>query len=144
MTDRLKRSISVGVFSLGMVGGVFGCARAPGAIFVIGVNDSTPEVVALLLPVTLLPVCIVALWRRRVASLWLLLLALIWTVGMVYQRHYISNVRHFPPDSIPAFLVGEMAPAYFVLALAIFGLLTENAGWPKIVSRRQPAQDRQC
>jgi hypothetical protein len=142
MTDRVKRSISLGVFSLGMVGGIWGCTVAPRAIFVIGVNDSAPEVVALLLPVTLLPVCVVALWRRRVASLWLLLLALIWAVGMVYQRHYISSVRHFPSDSIRAVLVGEMVPTYFVLALAIFGLLTENAGWPRMISQRRPAQDR--
>jgi hypothetical protein len=142
MTDRLKRSISLGVFSLGMIGGVFGCVRAPGAIFVIGVNDSTPEVVGLLLPLTLLPLCIVALWWRRLASLWLLVLALIWTFGMVYERHYMSSVRHFPPDTVPAFLVGEMAPAYFVSALAIFGLLTENAGWPKIVSPGRSAQNR--
>jgi hypothetical protein len=136
MTNQVRRVVSIAIFSLGMAGGLFGCAAAPGAIFVIGINDSAPEISALLLPVTLLHTCIIALWERRLASIWLLLLGLIWIFGMAYQRHYVGSVRHFPQNSSLQFLMGEMIPAYFVFALAAFGLLTEHARWPRAIRPR--------
>jgi hypothetical protein len=49
------------------------------------------------------------------------------------QRHYISVVQHFPEESLRSLLGGEMLPAYFVFALAAFGLLTSNAHWPQML-----------
>ena len=136
MTDGRKRALSIGLYSIGMIAGLFGCVATPRAIFVIGVNDSMPEVWALLLPMTLLPTCVVALWWRKPASVWFLLLSLIWACGMIWQRHYMSTVRHFQGGSVGQFLVSEMLPAYFVFALAVFGLITEYAEWPQMIRRQ--------
>jgi hypothetical protein len=133
MNKRAKRTVSFGVFGLGIVAGLAGCAIAPRAVFVIGVNDSTPEVLALLLPITLLPASILALWKRIWASVWFCFLGLLWSYGMIWQRHYISVVQHFPEESLRSLLGGEMLPAYFVFALAAFGLLTSNAHWPQML-----------
>jgi hypothetical protein len=135
MTDESKRAISIGLFSIGIFAGALGCVGVPMAIFTIGVNDSEPEVWALLLPMTLLPTCIVALWQRRYASLWLITLGFIWTYGMVWQRHYMSTVRHFPIEGAWQ-LIGSLIPAYFVLALGFFGILTERAHWPRMLGFR--------
>jgi hypothetical protein len=137
MTDESKRTLSMIVFSLAGLCGLWGCAALPMAIFTIGVNDSVPEVWALLLPATLLPTCIIALWWRRQASVWLLLLGMIWIYGMTWQRHYMETIRHFPQESLWAFFLGAFMPAYLILGLGIFGLYGELHQWPRIIGRRR-------
>ena len=115
-----------------------GCAVVPRAIFTIGINDSVPETLAVLLPITLLPACLAALWWRRLASLWLLIIGLVWIYGSLWQRHYIFAVRHFPPDRFADTLGRGAMPAYFTLAIATFGLITEHRGWPNLIQRHLP------
>jgi hypothetical protein len=136
MTTQRKRGISFCLFGLGIAAGVAGCVASPIAIFTIGENDSTPEIWALLLPLTLLPTCIVALWWRKAGSLWLLTLGLIWTYGMAWQRHYMLTVRHFPAEPLWQLFGGGLLPCYFVLGLGLFGLFTERAQWPKMLGSR--------
>jgi hypothetical protein len=136
MTDRGKRAISIAIFGLGAAAGLAGCAIAPRAIFTVGANDSLPEILALLLPLTLLPASIAALWWRKFSCAWLLLTSVVWTFGMIWQRHYISVVRHFQADRWSDLLTKELVPAYFVFALAAFGLFSEYAGWPRVFSKR--------
>jgi hypothetical protein len=131
MNDFSKRVLSFSVFGLGMAAGLFGCVAVPGAIFVIGVNDSKPEILALLGPITLLPACILALWKRTPAGLWLVFLGLLWAYGMFAQRHYMETVRHFPQPSYLSLLKSTMVPTYLMLAIGLFSLLTERAKWPK-------------
>lgn len=133
MTDSGKRAISFGLFGIGGLAGLFGCMTAPAAIFVIGLNDSPPEILALLLPLTLLPTCVIALWWPRRASVWLLLLALDWASGLTWQRSYLFAVRHFPIESLGTLLGREMVPAYFVAGLGLFGLLTSQADSPRLL-----------
>lgn len=137
MTDAGKRSLSILVFSLAGLCGLWGCLALPMAIFTIGANDSAPETWALLLPATLLPTCVLALWWRSQAAVWLLVLGVLWIYGMTWQRHYMETVRHFPQGSLWTLFLGDFLPGYFVLGLGVFGLYSELSKWPRIVSRRQ-------
>jgi hypothetical protein len=51
------------------------------------------------------------------------------------ERHYMETVRHFPQESLWAFLLGDLLPAYLVLGLGLFGLYSELHQWPKMISR---------
>ena len=51
-----------------------------------GTNDSIPELTALVLyGLTLLPACILAIWFRKVAAIWLIILSAIMAFGGTYQ-----------------------------------------------------------
>jgi hypothetical protein len=137
MTGHAKRRLSLGVFGLGMAFGLLGCLSAPMAIFGIGINDSAAELWAGgLYLATLFPACLLALWRRKIASIWLICLAVILTWGLIVQRHYMQNVRHFAQGDLQHFLAADMLPVYMVLSLGIFGLWAERSGWPRIMKER--------
>jgi hypothetical protein len=54
--------------------------------FTLGTNDTAPEVVAILLyGLTILPSCILAIWYRKAAAIWLITLAAISAFGFIYQ-----------------------------------------------------------
>jgi hypothetical protein len=102
MQQDVKRTVSAVVFGLGILGSLAGCAVYPGALFVVGANDCTQEVLAMTFALaTPLPVCILALWHRVVAGTWLIFAGAFFTYGMLFQRSYMIHERHFTIN--PAF-----------------------------------------
>jgi hypothetical protein len=138
MTVHGKRTLSLTVFSLLALCGLYGCVRLPVAVFTIGDNDSLPEIWAFLLPATLLPTAIAAFWGRKYASIWLIILGAIWIFGEAWQSHYMARVKHFPKDSLWTLMLGGFIPAYLVIGGGVFGLYTDRRGWPKIIGTDQP------
>jgi len=137
MTDQTKRVISFACFGAGVFLGLLGCLRAPAAIFVIGDNDSKAEIWTWgFYLATFVPTCLLALRRRKIASIWLLCLAIILTWGLFAERHYLEAVRHFPKDRMTHFLMNDMFQVYVLAAIGIFGLWTEQAGWPRIIGNK--------
>ncbi len=138
MSDRAKRFLSIGIFSFGICVGLFGCAMSLPATFSIGVNDSPVAAIFFVGCFALfLPFCVIALWKRRTAGIGLILLAICWIYGLFDQRHYSNVVRHLPPDSISDFLY-EISFALLPVALGIFALLTDRAGWPNLIRHEIP------
>jgi hypothetical protein len=135
MNNLGKRAICIAIFALGMAGGLVGCVVALPAIFAIGINDSAPEILGVMLLSTLLPACFTALWWRKLASFWLAFVGLFWIYGVVWQEHYLSAVRHFTSGRLLDTLGKEAIPSYFALAIAAFGLITERRGWPQLIQR---------
>ena len=139
MDHKAQRDLSVLVFSVGICLGVLGCLAAPKAIFTLGINDCTSEwIAAFLCPTTFMPTCILALWRRRIAGVWFLVLTAIWIYAMIAERHYMTTVRRFPDQGTPAFLE-TLLPACVLLFFGLFALGTERAGWPRIIKRAEQA-----
>ena len=100
--EALKRVISFAVFGLGILGGLWSCSRYAFGMFVAGENDSFPEFLALTLAfATPLPACVLALWRRMPAGIWLIAVGCYFPLGMLFQRLFMIYVRHFPDqDSV--------------------------------------------
>jgi len=138
MNDFAKRALSIGVFSLGMCIGLYGCAVLPMALFTIGINDSpiaTPIFMGCLM--FFFPTCLLALWKRRPAALILNVMAISW-IAVFVQEHYIVATRGLPSSSfLSLFRMSELA--LLPLSLGLFGLLTTRAGWPRLLSRRSDA-----
>ncbi len=139
MTDQAKRYLSVGVFSFGMRVGLYCCAILPGSLFTIGANDSlvaTPIMLGSF--VFFFPTCLLALWRRRQAARILLVMAILWVFAIFIENHYMVVTRWFPGDSLFD-LSKESLLALIPLSLGLFGVFTNRAGWPPLLSRRDAA-----
>jgi hypothetical protein len=95
------------IIGLGSFWGLFAFGVVLFTSFTIGANDSIPEVLAILLyGLTILPSCILAIWFRTYASLWLMLLAPITAFGLVYQViHSGTPERDYWPASAIAKVV---------------------------------------
>jgi hypothetical protein len=140
MTNQAKRYLSIGVFSLGMCVGLYGCAILPGSLFTIGANDSlvaTPIMVGSF--AFFFPTCLLALWKRRQAASILLVMAVLWVLAIFIENHYLVVTRGFPSDS--SFdLFKESLLALMPLSLDLFGFFTDRARWPLLLSRRPDAE----
>ena len=80
------RDMTKVVLGFGSIWGLFAFGAMLFGSFTFGANDSTPEVVAIILyGLTILPACILAIWFRKQAALWLILLSPIAAFGFVYQ-----------------------------------------------------------
>ena len=74
------------IIGFGSIWGLYAFGAMVLGSFTIGVNDSAPEVVAILLyGLTVLPSCILAIWFRKYAATWLLMLFPITAFGFIYQ-----------------------------------------------------------
>lgn len=133
--EGLKRTISFAVFGLGMLAGLWGCVAYAGAMFVAGVNDSPPEILALTLAfATPLPACGLALWKRIPAGIWLIVSGCYLPVGMLLQREFMINVRHFPDQgTVRQTVLGGLPYSSVLIAFGAFGLVTGLLKWPKLL-----------
>ncbi len=125
------------MFSFGMCIGLYGCAVLPGSLFTIGANDSlvaTPIMVGSF--ALFFPTCLLALWRRKPAAWILLVMAILWVFAISIQNRYIVVTRGFPGDSFFD-LFKESMLALIPLSLGLFGIFSERAGWPPLLSRRE-------
>jgi hypothetical protein len=140
LSDNAKRNISFGVFGLGIFSGLWACGASVQGIFTIGGNDTLLEIIALLLAFdTPLLICVIALWYRRFAGWWLLIAGLYFPCGMLYEREFS---RAGPGNmSLLAYFAVCLIISGPLLALGFFGILTERAGWPKLLGGGPPPSD---
>jgi hypothetical protein len=100
------------VIGFGSIWGLFALGATLISSFTIGSNDTKPEIVALVIyGLTILPCCILAIWFRRPAALWLISLAAISGFGFVYQLVVQGLHRPFVT------LLGDAAWMLFLAAI---------------------------
>jgi hypothetical protein len=133
--EGVKRVVSFAVFGLGMLGGLWGCVAWGSAMFVAGENDSFPEFLALTLAfATPLPACIVALWKRIPAGLWLVASGCYLPVGMLIQHWFMIYVRHFPDeDGVRQTILHSLPYSSVLIVLGSFAIVTGLLKWPKLL-----------
>lgn len=74
------------IIGFGSIWGLFAFGILLFGSFTLGSNDSAPEVVAIVLyGLTVLPSCILAIWFRKRAARWLIILTPIASFGFIYQ-----------------------------------------------------------
>jgi hypothetical protein len=104
-------------------------------MFVANDNDSAPGLLAITLAfATPLPACVVALWKRIAAGVWLIVAGCYLPVGMLLQPAFMVYVRH-SPDEFTAWQTTLTVLPYSValIALGSFGLVTGLLKWPKLL-----------
>jgi hypothetical protein len=107
------------IIGFGSIWGLFAFGGMLFSSFTIGANDSVPEVLAILLyGLTILPSCILAIWFMRYAALWLMLLAPITAIGLIYQAIHSTKAGGFWTT------VGGVAEALILAVIpGVIGLL---------------------
>jgi hypothetical protein len=74
------------IIGLGSIWGLYAFGALLISSFTIGANDTAPEIVGIALyGLTLLPSCILAIWRRKIAAIWLIALPFLTAFGLTYQ-----------------------------------------------------------
>lgn len=133
----MKRVVSAGVFGLGVLAGLWGCIAYPGVMFVVGENDSPQEVWALTFALaTPLPACMLALWKRLVPGVWLIFAGCFFSYGMLAQRVYMINVRHFSNQpTVAQTLKFSLLYSLILAILGAFVVITHLQRWPEVLSR---------
>lgn len=129
MTDSTKRAVSIAFFWLGMVLGLAAWVALPKMIAAMGRNDSSlSAVLSIACMVLFLPLCILAFWKRRVAGLGFLLLAVMWT-GSIFLQYHFEVTHHVIGRSFAGDAsVFGYSPVF--LLFGVFAIGTEGAGWP--------------
>ena len=133
--DAAKRALSFGVFGFGMLGGLWSCSRYTRAMILSGNNDSSAEFLALTFAfATPLPACVVALWKRIEAGIWLIFAGCFLPIGMLLQRAFMIYVRQFPDQSTAWQTILVFLPYSLVLiCLGSFGVVTGLRKWPRLL-----------
>jgi hypothetical protein len=131
----IKRTISATLFGLGTLVGMAGCAIYPMAVFTVGANDSSQEVLAIsLVFLSLFPTCILALRFRLFAGCMMLLVPCFYIYASLAQRTFMVNVRHFPQPPIDSRqIIGSFLLTWPYLVLGAFAVVTSMLDWPTVV-----------
>lgn len=128
--EDLRRFWGRVVFALGMGAGMFPLAVPPLALSALGEHTAALEVAALVVfCVSVLPASVLAFWRRRGASVWLLLTGFATLALLLLEQHALAATRHIVPDYGSDYLF------VFPLALALFGFFCDWKGWPPLLER---------
>ena len=107
----------------------FGVVLAtPSPCLFAGENDSFRGILAITLAfATPLPACVLALWKRIPAGLWLSLAGCYFPLGMLFQRVFMIYVRHFPDqDSVRQTLMISLPYSSVLIALGSFGVVNRD------------------
>jgi hypothetical protein len=140
VTDQGKRTISLAVFGFGILGGLCGCAIFAPAAFVIGGNDTIPEILALTFAFgTPLPACILALWWRRIAGSWLIFSGCFLFYGLLDQRSWQIYGGSVHELSVWKTILTALPFSCLLVGIGLFGVLTEIWKWPKLLRSRPPS-----
>jgi len=148
MTEQVKRAVSFAVLVLGIVGGLVGCLPYPAAMFSIGPRDCPQELWAITFAfATPLPTCVLALWKRLPAGLWLVFAGCFLPYGMLSERTYLMQQKIFPyqPDypfqPTPFETVKGSLPVCFgLVGIGVFFTVTSLLKWPKLLESNAKIQ----
>jgi hypothetical protein len=133
MSDKVKRTISFGVFGFGIFGGLWGFGAWYLANFASGGNDSLLETVASMFAfATPVPACILALWKRLLAGYWLIFAGAFFPCGVISQRAWMVYGGQ-APDTVLLDTVLCLLVSGPLIGFGLFGILTEGANWPKLL-----------
>lgn len=104
---------------------------APFAFFVSGNNDSVASMAGFAaLALSMLPACILALYRRVWAGVWLIIVGSYAATAAAWNQYHVLVQRGIPVDT------GEViGSGFFGILAALFGLFflyTGVRGWPEI------------
>ena len=145
LNEALKRRISLAVWGFGILCGLWGCLAYTGAMFVVGINDSPQEIRAMTFALaTPLPACILALWKRVIAGVWLVFSGVYYVYGLLAQRTYMIEVRHFSNQlSVSKTVEASLIFTAPLIALGAFGIITEFLKWPSMWSRQSDSTSRE-
>jgi hypothetical protein len=135
MSNVVKRAISFTVFGFGILGSLWGCVASAGGVFTIGGNDSHQEILAIIFAcMTPLPVCILALWKRLIAGVWLIFAGCYFIYGMVAERAYMIQERHFlDQPTIVKTIQFSLPISLALIGIGLFGVVTDLLKWPKLL-----------
>lgn len=131
----VKRTISATLFGLGLLVGLAGCVVYPMAVFTVGANDSSQEVLGITLVfLSLFPMSILALRFRLLSGCLMLFVPCFYIYSSFAQRAFMINVRHFPQPPIDSKqIIGSFALTWPYVVMSAFALLTAILRWPSVV-----------
>jgi hypothetical protein len=140
ITDQGKRTISFSVFGFGIFGGLCSCAIFAKAAFVMGGNDTLPEILALTFAFgTPLPACILALWWRRIAGSWLIFSGCFLIYGLLDQRGWETYGGSVDEISVWKTILIALPVSSVLVGIGLFSVLTEIRRWPKLLRTPPPS-----
>jgi hypothetical protein len=130
----LKRAVSFAVFGLGILGSLCGCLAAAGGVFTIGINDCLQEILAITFAfATPFPALILAIWKRLFAGVWLIFAGCYLPYGMLAERTYMIQVRHFPDQStVLQTIQFSLRASLPLIGLGLFFVITDRLKWPRL------------
>ncbi len=131
----VKRTISATLFGLGILIGMAGYVVYPMAVFTVGANDSSQEVLGITLVfLSLFPMSILALRFRLLAGCTMLFVPCFYIYSTLVQRAFMINVRHFPQPPIGLKqIIGSFALTWPYVVLGTFAVSTALRRWPSVV-----------
>jgi hypothetical protein len=135
--DGMKRAISFSVFGFGILGGLWGCLSSTRGVFTIGNNDCLQEILAITFAfITPFPACILALWKRLIAGLWLIFAGCFFPYGMMAERAYMIQVRHFPDQlTVLQTIQYSLYISLPLIGIGLFGVVTDRLKWPRLLGK---------
>jgi hypothetical protein len=131
----VKRTVSTTLFGLGILIGIAGCVVYPMAVFAVGANDSSQEVLGITLVfLSLFPMSILALRFRLLAGCTMLFVPCFYIYSSFAQRTFMINVRHFPQPPIDSkLIIDSFALTWPYVVLGAFAVLTAILRWPPVM-----------
>lgn len=136
-----KHVINLVVFVACIVFGIWLLSRMIGPFFVIGNNDTAPEVLGMVAYfLTPIPATLLALRHRKIAALWFVLAAGLLIFGVINDELYLQAQsatglvgfdHRIDPVGLAKFLSLHTGP-FFVIA--IFFFTTDVMKWPKLLA----------
>jgi len=133
MRDRTKV-----IIGLGSIWGLFAFGAVIVGSFTIGSNDTAPEIVAIILyGFTILPSCILAIWRRRISAVWLIALTFVSAFGFLYQEvHQAADIK------LSASIPGYVTAALLAAVPGLIGILLLRTDRDESLQPNLPVQDK--
>ena len=132
-----KRAISFAVFGIGIVGGLWGCLVYAGGLFTVGYNDCLQEILAITFAfATPFPACVLALWKRSIAGFWLIFAGCFFPYGVIAERTYMIQVRHFPDQlTVLQTIQHSLYISLPLIGIGLFGVVTDRLKWPRLLGK---------
>jgi hypothetical protein len=136
MTSRVKKTISITLFSLGACAGLAGCAIYPMAIFTVGANDSWQEVCGItIVCLSLFPLCVLALRFPLFSGCSMLLVPCFYLYASAAQLSFMIHVRHFPQPAVTwRQMIETLNLVWPYIALGVFAITTSRLRWLTILN----------